>query len=135
MNMNSLVIVADAASARLFRTAKISDAEAGAELVEVGALEASASTSEEALSTLAKQIAARAAEFAHHHFCNPFIVVASSPVSMSILAELERQLPNAHVRRVTGDLVRLPLGELMQQLQERAAFTPLPARTPGQIEL
>jgi hypothetical protein len=135
MNMNSLVIVADATCARLFRTAKTGDAEAAVELVEIDALDASASAAEDALPSLAKQVAAHAAQFAHYHFCNPLIVAASLPVSTAIFGELERALPNAHVRRVTGDMAHLPPRELMQQLQARAAFTPLPARTPGQISL
>jgi protein required for attachment to host cells len=139
MNMNSLVIVADAARARLFRTAKTSDAEAAVELVEVEALDAGdaapSSAVDDELPRFARQIASHAAQFAHYHFCNPFIVVASLPVSTAIFGELERELPNVHVRRVTGEMVELPPRELMHELLERAAFTPLPARTPGQIEL
>jgi protein required for attachment to host cells len=139
MNMNSLVIVADAARARLFRTAKTSDAEAAVELVEVDALEATnaapAGAADEGLPRFARKVAAHAAQFAHYHFCNPCIVVASLPVSTAIFGELERELPNAHVRRVTGEMAELPPRELMRQLLERAAFTPLPAKTPGQIEL
>jgi protein required for attachment to host cells len=139
MNMNSLVIVADAARARLFRTAKTSDAEAAVELLEVEALDANdaapASAVGDELPRFAKQIASHAAQFAHYHFCNPFIVVASLPVSTAIFGELERELPNAHVRRVTAEMGGLPPRELMQKLLERAAFTPLPAKTPGQIEL
>jgi hypothetical protein len=139
MNMNSLVIVADAARARLFRTAKTSDAEGGVELVEVGMLgaepAAAASAADEELRPFARQIARHAAQFAHYHFCNPVIVVASLPVSTAIFAELERELPNAHVCRVTGDMAELPARELMRQLLLRSVFTPLPARTPGQIEL
>jgi hypothetical protein len=139
MNMNSLVIVADAARARLFRTAKTSDAEAAVELVEVETLGAGAaapaSAAGDELRPFARQIAQHAAQFAHYHFCNPVIVVASLPVSTAIFAELERELPNAHVCRVTADMAELPPRELMRQLRQRAAFTPLPARTPGQIEL
>lgn len=139
MNMNSLVIVADAARARLFRTAKTSDAEAAVELLEVEALDAKGAAPASAvgneLPRFAKQIASHAAQFAHYHFCNPFIVVASLPVSTAIFGELERELPNAHVRRVTAEMGGLPPRELMQKLLERAAFTPLPAKAPGQIEL
>ena len=136
--MNSLVIVADLARARLFRTAKTSDAEAAVELVEVetiGAATAPASAAGDELRPFARQIAQHAAQFAHYHFCNPVIVVASLPVSTAIFAELERELPNAHVCRVTADMAELPPRELMRQLLQRAAFTPLPAKTPGQIEL
>lgn len=137
--MNSLVIVADAARARLFRTAKTSDAEEGVELVEVEMLRAepaaAESAADEELRPFARQVAQHTAQFAHYHFCNPVIVVASLPVSTAIFAELERELPNAHVCRVTGDMAELPPRELMRQLLQRAAFTPLPARTPGQIEL
>lgn len=152
MNMNSLIIVADAARARLFRTAKTGDVEAAVELVEVEALDASrwrelgnsaesqekaslSSASDGEVVRFARQVAGRAAQFAHYHFCNPLIVVASLPLSTLLFGELERELPNAHVRRVTGDLVELPPSELMRQLQARTAFTPLPARTPGQIAL
>jgi protein required for attachment to host cells len=139
MNMNSLVIVADTARARLFRTAKTSDAEVGIELLEVEALDAKDAIPTSAvgddLPRFARQIASHAAQFAHYHFCNPFIVVASPPVSMAIFGELERELPNAHVRRVTAEMGELPPRELIRELLERAAFTPLPARTPGQIEL
>jgi protein required for attachment to host cells len=150
MNMNSLIIVADAARARLFRTAKTGDVEAAIELVEIEALDASrwrgesnraeaqaspSSASDDEVVQFARQVAGRAAQFAHYHFCNPVIIVASLPLSTAMFAELERELPNAHVRRVTGDMAQLPPRELMRQLQARAAFTPLPARTPGQIEL
>jgi hypothetical protein len=138
MNMNSLVIVADAARARLFRTAKTSDVEAAVELVEVetlGAAAAPASAAGDELRPFARQIAQHAAHFAHYHFCNPLIVVASLPVSTAIFAELERELPNAHVCRVTADMAELPPRELMRQLRQRAAFTPLPMKTPGHIEL
>jgi hypothetical protein len=142
MNMNSLVIVADVARARLFRTAKTSDAEAAIELVEIDALDAPGaehaappSAADAELRPFARQIAQHAAQFAHYHFCNPVIVVASLPVSMAIFGELERELPNAHVCRVTGDMAELPPRELVRQLVQRAAFTPLSAKTPGQIEL
>jgi hypothetical protein len=139
MNMNSLVIVADAARARLFRTAKTGDAEAAVELVEVEGLDtddaALSSAADGELTRFARQIASHAAQFAHYHFCNPVIVVASLPVSTAIFAELERELPNAHVRRVTSDMGDLPPRELMRKLLQQAAFSPLPAQTPGHIEL
>jgi len=148
MNMNSLVLVADAASARLFRTANSGVAKAPIELIEMDAIHApgaagqdasmeraSLSDGARALALFARDIADRAAEFAHYHFCNPIIVVAGPGVSASILSELERALPNAHIRRVTGDMAALSAPELMHELLERAAFTPLPAKTPGQIEV
>ena len=153
MNMNSLVIVADAARARLFRTAATTCTEAPVELIEIGSLNASETPDRslgkegepesrgaeaapvDALPRFANRIAVRAAQFAHYHFCNPFIVVSDEPVSAALLRELAHELPNAHVRRVTADVAQLPPRDLMQELQERAAFTPLPARTPGRIDL
>lgn len=153
MNMNSLVIVADASRARLFRTAVTPVANAPVELVEIESLHATetpdqslrmdaradatgaGSASAEALPRFANRIAVRAAEFAHYHFCNPFIVVSDESVSTAILGELAHELPNSHVRRVMANVADLPPRELMQELQERAAFTPLPARTPGRIDL
>ena len=147
MNMNSLVLVADAASARLFRTANSGVGNAPIELVEIDAIRASGAgqgtsmkresptAGAKELALFARNIADRAAEFAHYHFCNPIIVVAGPDVSAAILSELERALPNAHIRRVMGDMAELSAPELMRELLERAAFTPLPAKTPGQIEL
>ena len=148
MNMNSLVLVADAACARLFRTANSGVGKAPIELVEIDAIHASEAVRERPsmkhesvdagaseLALFARNIADKAAEFAHYHFCNPVIVVAGPEVSAAILSELERALPNAHIRRVLGDIAELSAPELMEELLERAAFTPLPAQTPGQIAL
>jgi protein required for attachment to host cells len=153
MNMNSLVIVADASRARLFRTAATNVAEPTIELIEIDSLNAAeppdqaprqdelAANGEaenvpsESLRRFADRIAIHTAQFAHGHFCNPFIVVSDQPVSAAILAGLARELPNVHVRRVTADVAQMPPRELMQELQQRAVFTPLTARTPGRIEL
>jgi protein required for attachment to host cells len=153
MNMNSLIIVADASRARLFRTAATDVAEPAVELIEIDSLNASEPSDgaprqdertangeaepgpSESLRRFADRIAVHAAQFAHGHFCNPLIVVSDQPVSTAILAGLARELPNVHIRRVTADVAQLPPRELMQELQQRAAFTPLPARTPGRIEL
>ena len=151
--MNSLVIVADASCARLFRTAATDATQAPVELIEVGSLHLSETEDRsppkdarvegrvgepapvETLPRFANRIAVRAAQFAHYHFCNPFIVVSEEPESAAILGELAHELPNAHVRRVTADVAQLPPRELMRALQERAAFTPPTARTPGRIDL
>jgi hypothetical protein len=153
MNMNSLVIVADASRARLFRTAATNLAEAPIELIEVGSLQAceprvrdprretqgaggeADNGSSETLPGFAHRVAVGAAQFAHDHFCNPFIVVSDQPVSAALLAALAHEVPNGHIRRVTADVVQLPPRELMRELERRAAFIPLPARTPGTIEL
>jgi len=148
MNMNSLVLVANAASARLFRTANSGVPKAPIELIEMGAIHSSGaaeqgvSTKREPLSVSAKElallargIADKAAEFAHFHFCNPIIVVARLDVSAAILSELERALPNAHIRRVSGDMAELDAPEIMQRLLDQAAFSPLPGQTPGHVQL
>ena len=153
MNMNSLVIVSDAECARMFRTAKTAAPKAPVELVEIETIHASPAGPHEAargaraaaagtapaaggeLAPFATQIAARAAQFAHYHFCNPVLVVASETVSTAIFAELERALPNAHVRRVVADLGALRAPEILRQLEDAAAFEPWPANTPGQVAL
>ncbi|HTV20540.1 MAG TPA: hypothetical protein VMG12_17775 [Polyangiaceae bacterium] len=139
MNMNSLVIVAGAARARMFRTAKTASPKVPVELLELDAMEASANDARGGgaaeLADWARQIAMRASQFAHYHFCNPILVVASEAVSAAILAELERALPNVPVRRLPGDYVELRPHELMPVLQEQAAFEPWPDRELGQIAL
>lgn len=135
--MNSLVIVADATHARMFRTARTESAQLPVELVEIDAVHApqQGRTAGEGLAEVVHQVAARAAAFSRHHFCNPILVVANAAVCSAILAALERELPNAHVRRVLAELATLAAPEIMRHLEERGAFDPWPANTPGEIAL
>jgi hypothetical protein len=111
MNMNSLVIVADPSRARLFRTAATNLAEVPIELIEVGSLQAceprvrdprretqgaggeADNGSSETLPGFAHRVAVGAAQFAHDHFCNPFIVVSDQPVSAALLAHSRMRCP------------------------------------------
>jgi protein required for attachment to host cells len=148
MNLNSLIIVADASRARLFRTAQTNIVAEPVELIEIDAIDCPAgrigpANANEAsspygvsasdaphveargdapLSGFARQIAARAAQFAHYHFCNPVIVAAPADVYMAIQAELARELPHVYTRSVIGDIAELPPRQLMHDLQERGAF-------------
>jgi hypothetical protein len=149
MNMNSLIIVADASRARLFRTAQTNVAEDPIELVEIDAVEADANPQESGPSNLcladsshgdrdlgrfALQLAERVARFAEFHLCNPVIVTAAREVSSALIAELEHRLPNGYIHRVTGDFAGLSPRALMHELQEREACSSLHSRTPGTIE-
>jgi protein required for attachment to host cells len=148
MNLNSLIIVADASRARLFRTAQTNVVAEPVELIEIDAIErpearvggsdpdepfapcsASASAAHHAearddapLSGFAHEIAVRAARFAHYHFCNPVIVAAPGDVYTAIQAELARELPHVYTRSVIGDIAQLPSRQLMHDLQERGVF-------------
>jgi protein required for attachment to host cells len=137
MNMNSLVIAADASRARLFRTAQTNVGEHPVELIEIDVLDDSEAQAHDAveLRRFAEQIAERAAQFARYHFCNPVVLAAPSAVSSVMLAELERKLSNVYIHPIIGDMARLPARALMLALQERAAFiSPLPS-APGSIPL
>jgi protein required for attachment to host cells len=141
MNMNSLIIVADAARARLFRTAPINvtdsqpsteHGEEQVELIEVDALDAREAPlgqpeSAEAHDELerrrfAQQVVERVARFAQYHFCNPVIVAAPQPVASSIVDELGREVRNTYVRTFIGDFEELPPGAVLDDLQRRGAF-------------
>jgi hypothetical protein len=148
MNLNSLLIVADASRARLFRTAQTNVAAEPVELIEIDAVErpegrVGAADPDEApspsgatasdphhveargdapLGGFAHQTAVRAARFAHYHFCNPVIVAAPGDVYTAIQAELARELPHVYTRSVIGDFAQLPPRQLMHDLRERGAF-------------
>jgi protein required for attachment to host cells len=134
MNLNSLVIVADASRARLFRTAQTNVAAEPVELIEIDAIERPprsanrsnadhvAAPGDDSLSGFSRQIAERAARFAHYHLCNPVIVAAPGDVYAAIQTELARELPRVYTRSVIGDIAQLPPHQLMHDLQERGAF-------------
>lgn len=148
MNLNSLVIVADASRARLFRTAQTNVVAEPVELIEIDAIQrpearvggsdpdwASSPRSanrpdadhvdappDDSLSGFSRQIAERAARFAHYHFCNPVIVAAPVDVHAAIQTELARELPRVYTRSVIDDIAQLPPRQLMHDLQERGAF-------------
>jgi protein required for attachment to host cells len=147
MNLNSLIIVADASRARLYRTAQTNVAAEPVELIEIDAVERpeardAASDPErtssprsadrsahhveapggDSLSGFSRQVAERAARFAHYHFCNPVIVAAPGEVYTAIQRELARELPHVYTRSVIGDVAQLPPRQLMHDLQEGGAF-------------
>lgn len=128
MNMNSLIIVADASRARLFRTAQTNVAAEPVELIEIDAVDAhapaaDAAPADAALSDLSRRVAACAAQFAHYHFCNPVIVAAPDDVYAAIQRELARELPHVSTRSVIADVAELPPRQLMHDLQRRGAFS------------
>ncbi len=131
MNMNSLIIVADASRARLFRTAQTNVVAEPVELIEIDAVAAGApaapdpgaASADPPLSGLARRVAERAAQFAHYHFCNPVIVAAPDEVYAAIQTELARELPHVYTRSVIGNVAELPPRQLMHDLQQRGAFT------------
>lgn len=150
MNLNSLIIVADAARARLFRTVQTDLAEEPIELIEVDAVDPARAgaghapdegpsvrraidanarswrhvdgSGDDALRGFARQVAECAARYAHSHFCNSVVVAAPGSVYSAIQIEIARELPHANTRSVSGDLAQLPLRELLHVLQERGAF-------------
>ena len=74
MNLNSLIIVADASRARLFRTAQTNVVAEPVELIEIDAVEAEApaapagadaAPADAVLSDRSRRVASRAAQFAH----------------------------------------------------------------------
>jgi hypothetical protein len=148
MNLNSLIIAADASHARLYRTAHPNDAPSQVELIEVDALmrvdasEASANadegcmqgqargasnepTGDARLQAFARRIAERAATFARYHFCNPMIVSATADTYPALRDELARELPHVYVRSVIGDIAQLPAPELLNALSARKMFAPV----------
>lgn len=148
MNMNSLIIVADASRARLFRTAQTNVAEAPVELVELDSVEAPVreaahrdrgladrAQSDADLDSFAIRVAERVARFASHHFCNPVVVTAPQELSASLVAELEYRLSDGCIHRIAGDFSGLPAPELLHELQKREAFGSPGASTPGTIAL
>jgi protein required for attachment to host cells len=147
MSINSLIIVADASRARLFRTAGTNVAEAPIELVEVGAVEAAARDPRPRDGGLAQgthggrdfrdfavQIAQEVASFAQYHFCNPVVLVATREVSSTLMDELEHRLSNVNLHRVSGDLTGLPPPALLQELQQREALSSPQAKMRGTME-
>jgi hypothetical protein len=147
MNLNSLIIVADASRARLFRTAQTNIAAEPVELIEIEAIEGpekrvgqpdidpSARLTAEAagarppdarrdapLSAFAQRIAQCAAGFAQYHFCNPVIVAGPGDIYAAIQSALARELPHVYTRSVIGDIAQLPPRQLLRDLQQRGAF-------------
>jgi hypothetical protein len=136
MNLNSLIIAADASRARLFRTAQTNLEQTPVELLEVDAIERGSTTSNKAdagsepqrkeeLRAYVRQIAERGAHFAEYHFCNPIIVSATHGVSPLLVEALEREVPHVYLRSVSGDAASLPTSELLDSLREQEAFTPV----------
>jgi len=119
MNLNSLVIAADASSARLFRTGQTNHVEEPVELIQIDQLEPAAQEP----GLFARQIAERVARFAELHLCNPIIIAATSAMSPVLTAEIEREVPRSYVRPVVGDWAELPVRQLMDDLRERGAFS------------
>jgi hypothetical protein len=141
MNLNSLVIVADASRARLFRTAQTNVPSEPVELIEVDALQRSETLGEaptagrrhsihtgapegqrDELRQFARNIANRAARFAEYHFCSPVIVAGELDVSSAVQDELGRELPGVYTRAFSGDAASLPPRELLRDLARRGAF-------------
>jgi hypothetical protein len=124
MNLNSLIIVADASRARLFRTAQTNEVAEPVELIEIEAIEGPEQRlgGPDALNGFARQIARCAAGFAQYHFCNPVIVAAPGDIYDAIQSALARELPHAYTRSVIGDIAQLPPRKLLRDLQERGAF-------------
>ena len=141
MNLNSLIIVADASRARFFRTAQTNVPREPVELIEVDALQRSETADEastlagqrsagtraaegagDELRQFARQIANRAARFAEYHFCNPVIVAGDVEVSSFVQAELGHELPGVYTRPIAGDVASLPPRALLQDLLQQGAF-------------
>jgi len=148
MNHNCLIIAADGSTARLFRIAETNDRARPVELIEVGAVTAlgaddvvsadatSALSSSmaatlqlrresgtpEALELLARRVAERAAAFGEHHYCNPVFVVASRALWPAISEEVDRRLPNVHVRPIYGEVAGLAPQQILERLQQHEGF-------------
>ena len=133
MNHNSLIIAADASTARLFRMAQTNDPTHPVDLIEVGAVAASGAAdipacddekarTQRALGSYSERIAERAAAFGEHHFCNPVIVVANHELSTIIVDDLERRLPSAPIRPVYAEVAGLPPRELLERLEKHKPF-------------
>lgn len=150
MNLNSLVIAADASRARLFRTAQTNRGAEPVELIEIEVIEAEAPVPESSrcdgsvadrshggrdLASFATRVAERVARFAQYHFCNPVVVAATHEVSSALLVELEHRLSNVYIHRITGDFAGLQPRALMHELLRQEAFSSARARTPGIVEL
>jgi protein required for attachment to host cells len=148
MNLNSLVIAADASRARLYRTAHPNDLESEVELIEmdtIGRFEPHEAPAEarqgcsadearsahgspvklqgDELPDFARRIAQRTAKFAQFHYCNPVVILATADMYPALLDELARELPHVYVRSVIGDTARLPAAEIMKVLLEHEVFT------------
>lgn len=117
MLQNSLVIVADAACARLYRLAQTSCAESPLDPIEVAALNAA----HDPRQLFAQRIARCAAEFAAHHACNPLIVAATPELLALLLVQLEGEVPNVYVRPLAGHFMQRPPNELMAELVQQYA--------------
>ncbi|MEY4546867.1 MAG: hypothetical protein RL685_3062 [Pseudomonadota bacterium] len=148
MNLNSLIIVADAARARLFRTGQTNAEAAPVELIEVDTVElhgprlegSKASDPHSAAGAptvrgesrqsaerrcFADQIAEKVAKFAQYHFCNPIIVAADHEMAALIIDEVERQVRDTYVRSFIGDFAEQQPHAILAHLQERGAFSPV----------
>lgn len=117
MLQNSLIIVADAASARLYRLAQTSCAESPLDPIEVATLDAAPDPRQ----LFAQRIARRAADFAACHACNPLIVAATPELLAPLLVELEGEVPSVYVRPLAGQFMQRPPSELMAELVRRYA--------------
>jgi protein required for attachment to host cells len=118
-DMNTLIIVADDSHARLYRIAKTADSE---ELIPIEPMgNAGAHSREQARAApqdFAENIARHAARFALYHVCNPVVVAAPAGTSERLLAELERQLPEAYIRSLVRDMVGVEPAELLQVVRQ-----------------
>jgi protein required for attachment to host cells len=128
--MNSLIIVADASRARLFRIAKASGSEDSNELIELDSVrDTGAIAGQTAAPRFAERIARQAARFALHHVCNPVVVAAPPGTSRPLLDALERQLPETYIRSIVRDMTALEPPELLHDLQQSLA-RPEPGTAP-----
>jgi hypothetical protein len=137
MNFNSLIIVADASSARLFRTAQTNDPTRPVELIEVASVRAGDSATSDttratpeaapgparAQGSLFQRVADLAAAFAQYHFCSPIIVAAEQDAAPELADALVRHLPNVPVRPIHTDMAGWPANDVLRELQRREAFT------------
>src|SRR4051812_19354613 len=134
MTLNNLIIVADGDRARLLRTAHAGEVDGAVALIEIEIIEPmrsseqeprepSAAAAQDARRAFLRQIAKRAAHFAHLHYCNPVIVAATGAVCSPLLAELDSELPHVAVRPFVVDVAGAPLEVLGRELQDRGAFS------------
>lgn len=153
MLLNSLVIVADAASARLYRLAQTDSAESPLDLIEVArvaAVEPAAAeqagpargtssvlgppatagggaaerSGHDPNQQLAHRIARRVASFAEHHLCNPVIVTAGRELLNVLLVELEREVPSVYVRALVGESAQCSPSLLVAELVRQFGDAP-----------
>jgi len=126
--MNTLIIVADAQRARLFRLAHRAASPDPVELIEIDSIQNAPDG--DATPDFPERVAVHAARFARHHVCNPVIVTSPPAVSRGLLLELERQLPQTYILPLARDLSALEPSALLLSL-ERSLIRPEPGHLPA----